>query len=101
MSTGEFKTTKEVVMLAVPRGKDEFRIVFKEGITPEGKQTAWHEMGLYVKNQSGEWRHGDRWTTIRGKELRPAVAALIEAVAGSLPEDIKPAARVVYTALKR
>jgi hypothetical protein len=80
---GGLRNVREIVMVRIRRGDDEeFQFAFFEASTPDGKSTAWHAIRIFRKNDRGEWVPGKDGVTIRSRELRPLLDALIKATSG-------------------
>jgi hypothetical protein len=78
----DLEILREDIMAAIPRGDEELRVTFTMARTGDGKDVAWHSLRIFYKNDNGDWRPGKAGVTIRGRELRPVVEALIRAIGG-------------------
>jgi hypothetical protein len=79
---GDLEIIEERVMLAIPRGDEELRVTFTRARTGDGKEVAWHSIRVFWRTDNGEWRPGKQGITIRGKELRAVIDALMKACTG-------------------
>lgn len=76
---GDLEIFSEVVLVAIPRGDEEFRITRTRGRTGDGKDVEWISLRIFWKGDEGEWRPGKQGITIRARELAGVVEALVNA----------------------
>jgi hypothetical protein len=81
----DLEILEERVMIAIPRGDEELRVTFTRARTSQGRDVAWHSLRIFWRADTGEWRPGKQGITIRGRELRPVVDALLKALSGAAP----------------
>jgi len=67
---GDLQITGETVLVAIPRGDEQLRLVHTEGRTGQGKDVAWHSLRVFWCDGAGVWRPGKARVTIRAGELK-------------------------------
>jgi hypothetical protein len=84
---GDLQITGETVLVAIPRGDEQLRLVHTEGRTGQGKDVAWHALRVFWCDGAGVWRPGKAGVTIRAGELKAVAEALVQAAAGRIRRE--------------
>ena len=90
---GEFQITSEKLLAELPRkqdGSEVLRLQFVQAKTPDGKAVAWHSLRIFWKGREGQWLPGKQGITLRGRELKPIVEALQNAISGGQQQAPAP-----------
>lgn len=78
---GDLQITGETVLVAIPRGDEELRVVFVQARTSQGKEVSFHSVRVFWRDSAGVWRPGKAGVTIRAGELKGVAEALVKAAA--------------------
>ncbi|MDP9002667.1 MAG: PC4/YdbC family ssDNA-binding protein [Myxococcota bacterium] len=81
---GSLNIEREETLLEIPRGDEVLRLSFTKAKTGDGKDVSWHSLRVFWRNGAGEWCPGKQGITIRNRELRAVVDALVRSE-GSAP----------------
>lgn len=82
---GDLEILTENVIVALPRGEEELRVTHTTARTGDNKEVAWHSIREFYRADDGSWRPGKKGITIRARELKPIVEALLKEAAGGAP----------------